>query len=245
MPCKTGLSLPLKTIADFSNDGMLNAFFNYYIDSQRIKDIKGRSISCYDILSSILIAINSKLVQREGEWVIINKLQHEIGSGNVYSSLNDFTTYLENIYNFQNVNVGARRTITPVAGSIGIYHEHGGRKSHPANYDFSLDLSGWNSNNGFVATIEDKHITGYLGGTPIFDPDRVVKQYLLNYNNWIDNTNNLNTAPYISTDPIPVNSPRADRVEVTVDISSTMAEKLSSNTMISFFKVCSNINKWH
>ena len=233
---KTGLSLPLNTIADFSNDGMSNAFFNYYIDSQRIKDIKGRSISCYDILSSILIAINSKLVQREGEWVIINKLQHEIGSGNVYSSLSSFTTYLENIYNFQNVSVGARRTITPVAGSIGIYHEHGGRKSHPANYDFSLDLSGWNSNNGFVATIEDKHITGYLGGTPMFDPDRVVKQYLLNYNNWIDNTNNLNTAPYISTDPIPINSPRADRVEVTVDISSTMAEKLSSNTMISFLR---------
>jgi len=233
---KTGLSLPLKTIADFSNDGTVNAFFSYYVDSQRIKDIKGRSISCYDILSSILIASNSKLVQRAGEWVIINKLQHEIGSGKIYSSLSSFTNYLENIYNFEEVSVGARRTIMPVAGSVGIYHEHGGRKLHPANYDFSLDLSGWNSVNGFVATIEDRHITGFLGGTPLFDPERTVKKYLLNYNNWIDNTNNLNTAPYISTDPIQINSPRADRVEVTVDISSTMAEKLSSNTAISFLR---------
>ena len=233
---KTGLSLPLKTIADFSNDGTNNAFFSYYVDSQRIKDIKGRSISCYDILSSILIASNSKLVQRAGEWVIINKLQHETGSGNIYSSLSSFTNYLENIYNFDEVSIGARRTITPVAGSVGIYHEHGGRKSHPANYDFSLGLSGWNSVNGFVATIENRHIIGFLGGTLLFDPDRTVKQYLLNYNNWIDDTNNLNTAPYITTDAIPINSPRADRVEVTVDISSTMAEKLSSYTVISFLR---------
>ena len=233
---KTGLTLPLKTMADFSNDDTDNAFFSYYVDSQRIKDIKGRSISCYDILSSILIASNSKLVQRAGEWVIINKLQHEIGSGKIYSSLSSFTNYLENIYNFDEVSIGARRTITPVAGSIGIYHEHGGRKSHPENYDFSLDLSGWNSVNGFVATIENRHIIGFLGGTPLFDAERTVKQYLLNYNNWIDNTNNLNTAPYISTDAIPINSPRADRVEVTVDISSTMAEKLSSNTAISFLR---------
>ena len=233
---KTGLSLPLKTIADFSNDGTVNAFFSYYVDSQRIKDVKGRSISCYNILSSILTASNSKLVQRAGEWVIINKLQHEIGSGKIYSSLSSFTNYLENIYNFEEVSIGARRTIMPVAGSVGVYHEHGGRKSHPANYDFSLDLSGWNSVNGFVATIENRHITGFLGGTPFFDPERTVKQYLLNYNNWIDNTNNLNTAPYITTDAIPINSPRADRVEVTVDISSTMAEKLSSNTAISFLR---------
>ena len=233
---KTGLSLPLKTIADFSNDGTVNAFFSYYVDSQRIKDIKGRSISCYDILSSILIASNSKLVQRAGEWVIINKLQHEIGSGKIYSSLSSFTNYLENIYNFEEVSIGARRTIMPVAGSVGIYHEHGGRKSHPANYDFSLGLSGWNSVNGFVATIENRHIIGFLGGTPLFDTERTVKQYLLNYNNWIDDTNNLNTAPYISTDPIQINSPRADRVEVTVDISSIMAEKLSSNTAISFLR---------
>ena len=233
---KTGLELPLKTMADFSNDGTNNAFFSYYIDSQRIKDVKGRSISCYDILSSILIVSRSKLVQRAGEWVIINKLQHEIGSGKIYSSLSSFTNYLENIYNFEEVSIGARRTIMPVAGSVGVYHEHGGRKSHPANYDFSLDLSGWNSVNGFVATIENRHITGFLGGTPFFDPERTVKQYLLNYNNWIDNTNNLNTAPYITTDAIPINSPRADRVEVTVDISSTMAEKLSSNTAISFLR---------
>jgi hypothetical protein len=233
---KTGLTLPLKTMADFSNDDTDNAFFSYYVDSQRIKDIKGRSISCYDILSSILIASNSKLVQRAGEWVIINKLQHETGSGKIYSSLSSFTNYLENIYNFDEVSIGARRTIMPVAGSVGIYHEHGGRKSHPANYDFSLGLSGWNSVNGFVATIENRHIIGFLGGTPLFDTERTVKQYLLNYNNWIDDTNNLNTAPYISTDAIPINSPRADRVEVTVDISSTMAEKLSSNTAMSFLR---------
>jgi hypothetical protein len=233
---KTGLTLSLKTMADFSNDGTDNAFFSYYVDSQRIKDIKGRSISCYDILSSILIASNSKLVQRAGEWVIINKLQHEIGSGKLYSDTDTFTNYLESIYNFEEVSVGARRTIMPVAGSVGIYHEHGGRKSHPVNYDYSLGLSGWNSVNGFVATIENRHIIGFLGGTPLFDTERTVKQYLLNYNNWIDDTNNLNTAPYISTDPIHINSPRADRVEVTVDISSIMAEKLSSNTAISFLR---------
>lgn len=233
---KTGLSLPLKTMADFSNDGTNNAFFSYYVDSQRIKDIKGRSISCYDILSSILIASNSKLVQRGGEWVIINKLQHEIGSGKLYSDTTTFTNYLESIYNFEEVSVGARRTITPVAGSAGIYHEHGGRKSHPVNYDYSLGLSGWNSMNGFTATIDNRHITGFLGGTPFFDDERTVKQYLLNYNNWIDNTTNLNTAPYIATDSIQINSTRADRVEVIVDISSIMAEKLSSNTAISFLR---------
>ena len=51
---KTGLTLPLKTMADFTNDGTNNAFFSYYIDSQRIKDVKGRAINCYDIPSSIL-----------------------------------------------------------------------------------------------------------------------------------------------------------------------------------------------
>lgn len=233
---KTGLELPLKTMADFSNDDIDNAFFSYYIDSQRIKDIKGRSISCYNILSSILIVSRSKLVQRGGEWVIINKLQHEIGSGKLYSDTDTFTNYLESIYNFEEVSIGARRTIMPVAGSVGIYHEHGGRKSHPANYDFSLGLSGWNSMNGFTATIENRHITWFFGGTPLFDDERTVKQYLLNYNNWIDDTNNLNTAPYIATDAIQINSPRADRVEVTVDISSTMAEKLSSFDVISFLR---------
>ena len=60
---KTGLTLPLKTMADFNSGTGTNDFFNSKILTQRLSDTKGRSISCYDILSSILTASNSKLLQ--------------------------------------------------------------------------------------------------------------------------------------------------------------------------------------
>ncbi len=52
----TGLSLPLYTLADFGNDGQTNAFFKALGLSSRLSDTKGRNISCYDILKSILVA---------------------------------------------------------------------------------------------------------------------------------------------------------------------------------------------
>ena len=135
--------MPLKTMADFSNGTNNNDFFRAEILTQRLTDTKGRSISCYDILQSILNQSNSVLVQRKGEWYIVNKMQLEVGSGKLYSTETTQNAYVEQIVNFTSVEVGAMRTIEPVGASIGVYHEHGGGRLHPDNYDFAQGGSGW------------------------------------------------------------------------------------------------------
>ena len=80
---KTVLSLPINLKADFTSVvGNENVFASKVI-SQRFTDTKGRNISCYDILRSILVMTNSVVVQRNGQWYVANKIQIEQGTARV------------------------------------------------------------------------------------------------------------------------------------------------------------------
>lgn len=218
---KTGLSLPLLTMADFGNNGQTNAFFKSLGLSGRLSDTKGRNISCYDILRSILVACDGKLSQQDGAWYIVNKFQHETGSGNLFSSLTASTPYVEQSVPFSEVDTGARRTIIPVAATTGVYHEHGGGRKYPDNYNFADGLAGWTAKNGFVASIDNKKIDFYLFGAPSFSATETVPPYLLNNNQRILSGNSMDLVPYIESSPIAVKAVEADRVKVNIDISVT------------------------
>lgn len=219
---KTGLTLPLKTMADFSNGTGVNDFFNSKILTQRLSDTKGRSISCYDILSSILTASNSKLSQRGGEWVIINKVQHEAGSGKLFSSATSFINWSDVIFNFSDINVGGRRTIIPVAASTGVYHEHGGGRLHPDNYDFSKGLTGWSAVGDFTASIDNRQIDGFqtqggqAGYFPIYGAE-TENSYLVNYNQYERNVN----PKYLESAEITIPYNGNGAIEVEVDVNAT------------------------
>ena len=218
---KTGLSLPLFTMADFGNNGQTNSFFKSLGLSGRLSDTKGRNISCYDILRSILVACDGKLLQQDGAWYIVNKFQHEQGSGNLFSSLTASTPYVEQSVPFSEVDTGARRTIVPVAATTGVYHEHGGGRKYPDNYNFADGLAGWTAKNGFVASIDNKKIDFYLFGAPSFSETETVPPYLLNNNQRILSGNSMDLVPYIESSPIAVKAVEADRVKVNIDISVT------------------------
>ncbi len=219
----TGLSLPLYTMADFTGDGV--NIFNSEVLSQRMIDTKGRSISCYDILSSLLEQTNSLLIQRAGAWHIINKVQLEAGAGSLYSNATTSTAWSENTVNFSDVNVGARRTIIPVASMVGVYHEHGGGRLHPDNYDFSQGLTGWTAINGFNAVVENRSIEGY---TLASNPVRMVPNYgEVTTKNTIRSINptpgfdpDYDIVPYLKSPDIPIVSVNDDVVDINVDISA-------------------------
>jgi hypothetical protein len=216
---QTGLSLTLVSQVQI-NQGLTN-ILDSEILSQRLTDVKGRSISCYDILMSIMVGTNSTIRQRKGQWQIYNKLEHELKTPTIF---------------FDKVERGAIRTIQPVASSVGVFNEFGGNRLHPNNYDFSLGLANWTSRNGFEAYIDNRVVSSFLGGTPIYEMDVTTKDYLVNFNNWITNETNLDTAPFLESNNIPIASTQNNTVEVEVDISAVMAEKLSSNTAISFLR---------
>ena len=217
---KTGLDLPLKTMADFQHGSTVNGFFTSEVSSQRLYDTRGRSISCYDILKSILVASNSRLEQAGGEWRITNKLQHELGTGRVYSDTNTFTNYSENVFNFDEVTRGAMRTIVPVAGSVGIYHEHGGGKMHPENFDFSQGMVGWTAVSGFDCSIEDREVKGFTSGYPMWgveygEKERKRLMIRQSYHNvWAI----PDTLPYVRTS-FPVITTNENSVNIEIDIS--------------------------
>ena len=81
-------------MADFTGDG--TNIFNSRFCHKRMVDTKGRNVSCYDILSSILAETNSLIVQRNGAWYIVNKLQLEAGSGSLYSAPVTSSAWVEN-----------------------------------------------------------------------------------------------------------------------------------------------------
>ena len=212
---KTGLTLPLYTMADFGNAGQTNAFFKALGLSGRLSDTKGRNISCYNILKSILVASDSKLVQQSGAWYIVNKFQHEQGVGNLFSTLTASTAYSEQTVNFSDVHVGARRTIIPVAATTGVFHEFGGGRSYPDNFDFRDGQTGWTTAGTFVATITNREITRYnFGpvGATIELGDPTDKNYLLN-------KNVFNVANYIQSADIDVPYDTG-RIEVVLDINA-------------------------
>src|SRR5678815_798689 len=116
-----------------------------YALSERLEDDKGKKISCFDVLRSILVLTNSTIRQRNGQWRIYNKIQHEA----VVPTLN-----------FDKVYQGAKRTIQPVFSSVGAFQEFGGGKRYPSNNNFQL-ATGWTAKNGFVFARENREVIGY------------------------------------------------------------------------------------
>lgn len=164
---KTGLNLNLNVICDFETVGGKNVF-NTSFDAQRLKDDKGRNVSCYDIIRSMLVETNSYITQRYGAWFVVNKRQQEIGTAYIHYYVADVRDSIKRAYTFQELNFekiqrGARRNIIPVAASVGIFQEIGGGKLYPGSFNFP-DLSTWTPVNGFVGSLEDRIIGGFTGG---------------------------------------------------------------------------------
>lgn len=204
----TGLSLPLNTYAGFTNVDNSDNIFDSKVTSQRVKDTKGRSISCYDVLQSILTLTNSILIQRNGEWYIINKT--ELETGTVVAGQTEVT--------FDEVSRGARRQIQPVASSVGVFNEHGGSRLYPYNYDFEQSLTGWTAVGGFAATTNNKKVLGYSEAndyyTPIYGADGD-DRYLVNTNEW-------NAEKYIQSDFVRIPYVKSGEVEINFDINATV-----------------------
>lgn len=217
---KTGLSLPLYTMADFVNNGQTNAFFKSLGLSGRLSDTKGRNISCYDILKSILVASESKLVQQSGSWYIVNKFQHEQGSGNLFSSLTASTAYSEQTVSFSDVHVGARRSIVPVGATTGVFQEFGGGRSYPDNFDFrqfnllpSFSFPDWTKVGTFNLSRGNKEIIGYnFDGQMQFGTETV--------DDYFFNSNTFNLSNYLQMDGIPIPY-TSGQIEVVIDLNAT------------------------
>ena len=192
---KTGLTLTLNTQVQLTH-GTTN-ILDTEILSQRLKDNKGRNISCYDIIKSILVATNSTIRQKKGTWQVYNKLEHEAQTASV---------------SFDDVMVGARRTIQPVASSVGVFHEFGGDRLYPDNFNFQSEAINWTAVNGFVMSFDNREVLGYelSGGSyiPVYGAP-TDKKYLVNTNDSPSSINtDFNTSPYIKTE-IPIEIGRA------------------------------------
>ena len=133
--------LPLAYTVDFKTkiNGSTIDFMYVVASAERLQDDKGKRISCYDILRSILVLSNSTIRQRNGSWTLINKIQHEAVSPQL---------------TFNEVYAGAKRTIQPVFSSVGAFQEFGGDR-YPNNYDFKV-ATGWTPKNGFSYVRENR-----------------------------------------------------------------------------------------
>ena len=121
---KTGLDLPLNSTINFNPIGETGDFLtNTGGLMERLSSDKGASISCYDIIKSILIVSNSFLVQAKGQWHILNKLEYESRP---------------KTKDIEQINVGGRRLINPPSSKVGVMAEFGGQKSYPLNNNFLI-----------------------------------------------------------------------------------------------------------
>ena len=214
---QTGLSLGLVSQIQI-NQGSTN-ILDSEILSQRLTDVRGRSISCYDILMSIMVGTNSTIRQRVGQWQVYNKLEHELRTPTIF---------------FDKVERGAIRTIQPVASSVGVYQEHGGGLNYPTNYDFSDNLNGWSAINGFVASINNRQVDVYSfsGGTYIPSYKEVGdSNYVVNrYNNLFVDT----SSPYLKSNTIEVIYPTEKSFNIEVEVNATNVMLAATNTVVDF-----------
>ena len=220
---KTGLFLPLKTMADFEvesidSENIENAFFKSYVLYQQFQTTGGRKISCYDILLSILVASNSILIQRHGEWHIINKWQLEHGAGYLYSSKTERISWVENIHYFNEMTKGAMRSIVPVASSVSILHKFAGNRNRPKNYDFSNGLASWFPYGNFITDIDNHPVIEYACdfNTGIY----YMVQDVNTWKNYLINQNSYNKNDYLISSPIPIPYKDTNSVNVEIDIHS-------------------------
>lgn len=197
---KTGLSLPLAYTVDFKA-GTTNIMDAFAL-SARLEDDKGKKISCYDVLRSILVLTNSTIRQRKGLWRIYNKIQHEA---------------LTPTLNFDEVYQGAKRTIQPVFSSVGAFQEFGGTKSYPNNYMLSNSAAGWVAENGFITEFDNRE----LNYTPYYAPsfgDETNKINLINRN--IYTSGSFDNQKKLSSPPFKVPFRGADSVAFTLEINA-------------------------
>ena len=219
---QTGLSLGLVSQIQI-NQGSTN-ILDSEILSQRLTDVRGRSISCYDILMSIMVGTNSTIRQRSGQWQVYNKLEHELRTPTIF---------------FDKVERGAIRTIQPVASSVGVYNEFGGNKMYPQNYDFSNGLTWWTTVNGFNAGLNNKEVTGYTmsGGDflPIYG-NNVETNSVINKNASFSTS----SSPYLKSENVGVSYPDNDSVDVTVEVNATGVGSYITNSFVEFAIIATN-----
>ena len=219
---QTGLSLALVSQVQI-NQGSTN-ILDSEILSQRLTDVRGRSISCYDILMSIMVGTNSTIRQRKGQWQVYNKLEHELRAPTIF---------------FDKVERGAIRTIQPVASSVGVYNEFGGNKMYPQNYDFSNGLTWWTTVNGFIAGINNKEVTGYTmsGGDffPIYG-NNVETNSVINKNASFS----ASSSPYLKSENVAISYPDNDSVDVTVEVNATGVGSYITNSFVEFAIIAIN-----
>jgi hypothetical protein len=225
---KTGLSLPVNLKADFTSVAGNENVFASKVISQRFTDTKGRNISCYDILRSILVMTNSVVVQRNGEWYVVNKFQVE----------QEMVLPEQQYIDFNKVTVGARRQIVPVASSVGVYHEFGGGRRHPSNFDFSEGISGWNEKSGFTSTINNLNIIGFefVGNhyEPVFGTEQG-NNYLLFRHQY----QYPEFSAYLESNPITIYSGDVYKAELSVNINLTTTNDSGANIVV----IATNGNK--
>lgn len=237
---KTGLALPLASMIDFKTkiNGSTIDFMYVVASAERLQDDKGKRISCYDILRSILVLSNSTIRQRNGRWTIYNKIQHEA---------------LTPSLNFDEVYQGAKRTIQPVFSSVGAFHEFGGGKRYPKNYDF-MEATGWTPKNEFSYVRENREILGYtieeigpvgaVVAIPIYGA--VTNNYQLFNRNNLDfyPALNLDTSPYLesSIDLIPYDSTSIG-IECILTATGLNSYELSSPFTVNFVVIAESDTK--
>ncbi|HHX70997.1 MAG TPA: hypothetical protein GX708_23480, partial [Gallicola sp.] len=170
-----------------------------------------------------MVATNSTIRQREGQWVVYNKLEHELRTPTIF---------------FDKVERGAIRTIQPVASSVGIYKEFGGSKTYPENYNFKSGGVGWTVNypEEISASFSSNNILGFdvltSGGgyQPVYG----------------DETNNPHVViygfrgplNYLKSEDIPVPSGYTNEVDIRLDINaSAPIWNFGSHQRVSVFAV--------
>src|SRR5690554_3743588 len=198
---KTGLSLPLIYTVDFKA-GTTNVM-DVFALSERLEDDKGKKISCFDVLRSILVLTNSTIRQRKGQWRIYNKIQHEAVAPTL---------------NFDKVYQGAKRTIQPVFSSVGAFQEFGGMKNFPSNNTFSNSAAGWVAENGFITEFDNRELNYTSQIWPPTFGEETNKINLINRNIW--DYERFDLAKKLSSPPFKVPFRGANSVAFTLEINA-------------------------
>ena len=198
-----GYGAPINWEVGIESDGV--NIMEKEIDIQRIKNHLGRNINNYEIIRSICVLTNSIICQRNGGWMLINKMDREL--------------LPKDVFTFGEVSSGAERYLVPVASEVGIFHEHGGQKIYPENYNFSDYDTGWIPSGGYVYEFKTNNVVAYTApGVPIYGAayDNFYQRSMLVGNLFTDFN-----SPKISSVPIPVVSYDPERVEVEFNINVT------------------------
>lgn len=204
----TGLNLPIVSTINFTLVGQSKTFlentgaaWGRFIALEKNEE----AIAAYDVIQSILITANAYLFQRNAQWIIINKLEHE---SNVPTKI------------IEKINVGGTRLISQSLQELGVFGEFGGGRIFPFNYDFSEGLTYWNLMGGIDAEINTNEVIGYTGDTPVYGASTETKS--LKISEFLDTDLEEGVTPkFIESHPIPVFSLDNSNVDLSININMT------------------------